>query len=64
MDLSQQNSQKLPMIMWSNNYTVPAIDTRMVPVTVPNSKPADIVKGIAGIARIWKLLKNENILDM
>eukprot|EP01018_Ginkgo_biloba_P010136 Gb_39367 [translate_table: standard] len=31
---------------------VPLIETIIVPVTLPNSRPADIVKGIAGIAKI------------
>lgn len=33
--------------------TVPLIETMIVPVIVPNRRPADMVKGIAGIARIW-----------
>lgn len=31
-------------------HTVPEMETIIVPVKVPNSKPADIVSGIAGIA--------------
>jgi hypothetical protein len=30
--------------------TVPLIETTIVPVTLPNNRPADIVNGTAGIA--------------
>jgi hypothetical protein len=30
--------------------TVPLTETIIVPVTLPNNRPADMVKGIAGIA--------------
>lgn len=33
--------------------TVPLIETMIVPTTDPNRSPADMVKGMAGIARIW-----------
>lgn len=35
-----------------SQLTVPLMDTMMVPVTEPNRSPADMVNGIAGIARI------------
>lgn len=34
--------------------TVPLIETRIVPVMLPKRRPADMVKGIAGIARIYE----------
>lgn len=38
----------------NQQLTVPLMDTMIVPVTEPNRRPADMVNGIAGIARIYK----------
>jgi hypothetical protein len=35
----------------SELLTVPLIETIIVPVTLPNNRPADMVNGTAGIAR-------------
>lgn len=35
-----------------NQLTVPLIETRIVPIREPKRRPADMVKGIAGIASI------------
>jgi hypothetical protein len=31
------------------------MDTMMVPIKEPKRSPADMVNGMAGIARIWKI---------
>lgn len=36
----------------SKLLTVPLMETRIEPVTVPKRRPADMVNGTAGIARI------------
>lgn len=37
---------------------MPLIETRIVPVTVPKRRPADIVNGMAGIASIYSTDNN------
>lgn len=44
------NSDPYSSMKEYNQLTVPLIETMIVPVTVPNNSPADIVNGIAGIA--------------
>lgn len=39
------------LIFSALQLTVPLMETMTVPVSEPNSSPADIVNGIAGIAR-------------
>ena len=42
----------LPILHRSVHLTVPAMLTMAVPVATPNMSPADIVRGIAGMASI------------
>lgn len=37
--------------------TVPLIETMIVPIKDPKRRPADMVNGMAGIARIWDNIK-------
>lgn len=40
-------------MLWNPELTVPLMETMIVPIREPKRSPADIVKGIAGIARIY-----------
>jgi hypothetical protein len=44
------NDSRGCLIFVYNQHTVPAMETTIVPYNVPNSNPADIVKGTAGMA--------------